>query len=83
LHHLPLQLGEMMAKTTLVDDGAAYRLLQAVFKQARKDINKRVARPEHRIEAYELFRTVAMVEDEDERTPNIPYRTRGGYRVGS
>jgi hypothetical protein len=72
-----------MAKTNLVDDRAAYRLLEAVFKQARRDIKRPTARPEHRIEAYELFRTVAMVEGDNDGVPDISYRARGGYRVSA
>lgn len=70
-----------MATTKIYDDEGAYRLLEAVFQRARRDITRPIARPEDKASAYQLFQTVAMVEGEREGVPNIPYRTRGGDRI--
>lgn len=52
-----------MAKTTLIDDGAAVVLLAATVKQCRKDLVRKAVRPEHRLTAIDLFLTIGGYED--------------------
>lgn len=47
-----------MARTKLIDEWAAYRLLAGVVQQARKDITRGAVPLDARATAYELFEVI-------------------------
>lgn len=71
-----------MARTHLINEEAAVRLLTAVVEQARHDIVRPIARPEDRTTAYQVFQTIGMALGDVDGTPDIELGKARGNRVG-